>query len=66
MVSFANYGIPQSDSCLRCLVPNHIGTFWLVHGCSMIPWFGVGVNYSATGDNLGGQATPEFFATTGE
>lgn len=45
---------------------SYTGTFWLVHGCSMIPWFGVGVNYSPTGDNLEGQATPEFFATTGQ
>lgn len=45
---------------------NEAGSFWLVHGCSMIPWFGVGVNYSPTGNNLEGQATPEFFATTGE
>ncbi|KAL6244759.1 hypothetical protein RBB50_008287 [Rhinocladiella similis] len=48
-----------------CTIFFTYGTFWLVHGCSMIPWFGVGVNYSPTGDNLEGQATPEFFATTG-
>lgn len=31
----------------------------------MIPWFGVGTNYSPTGNSLEGMQTPEFAATTG-
>ena len=47
---------------VRC---HYTGTFWLVHGTSMIPWFGVGANYSPTGNALEGEAMPEFFATNG-
>ncbi|KAK5019084.1 GPR1/FUN34/yaaH family-domain-containing protein [Cryomyces antarcticus] len=39
------------------------GAFWLVQGCTLIPWFGVGANYSPTGNTLEGSATPEFYAT---
>ncbi|KAJ5489388.1 hypothetical protein N7539_004278 [Penicillium diatomitis] len=41
------------------------GTFWIVQGTSMIPWFAVGTNYSPTGNSLEGMQTPEFAATTG-
>ncbi|KAI2790235.1 hypothetical protein POX_d05742 [Penicillium oxalicum] len=41
------------------------GTFWIVQGTSLIPWFGVGTNYSPTGNSLEGMKTPEFAATTG-
>lgn len=41
------------------------GTFWIVQGTTMIPWFGVGTNYSPTGNSLEGMQTPEFAASTG-
>src|ERR1700761_597100 len=28
------------------------GTFWIVAGTQLIPWFGVGVQYSTSGSNL--------------
>ena len=44
---------------------SQLGTFWIVQGTSLIPWFGVGTNYSPTGNSLEGMKTPEFAATTG-
>ncbi|CEJ60656.1 Putative GPR1/FUN34/YaaH-class plasma membrane protein [Penicillium brasilianum] len=41
------------------------GTFWIVQGTSQIPWYGVGTNYSTTGNSFEGMQTPEFAATTG-
>ncbi|KAH8700419.1 hypothetical protein BGW36DRAFT_446955 [Talaromyces proteolyticus] len=41
------------------------GTFWLVYGTSLMPFFATGLNYSPTGNILEGQHTPEFYATTG-
>lgn len=41
------------------------GTFWIVQGTTQIPWYGVGTNYSTTGNTLEGMQTPEFAATTG-
>lgn len=42
-----------------------LGTFWIVQGTNQIPSFGVGTNYSPTGNTLKGAETPEFYATTG-
>ena len=44
---------------------NHIGTFMLVQGTTQMPFFGVGTNYSSTGNTLEGVQTPEFAATIG-
>ena len=41
------------------------GTFWIVAGTQLIPWFGVGVQYSATGDSFQGMTEPSYFATVG-
>jgi uncharacterized protein len=42
------------------------GTFWIVAGAQLVPWFGVGVQYSTAGDNLQGMTEPGYFATVGE
>ena len=42
------------------------GTFWLVQGTSLMPFFAVGTNYSPTGNTLEGIETPEYNATVGE
>ncbi|KAJ5660083.1 hypothetical protein N7507_006534 [Penicillium longicatenatum] len=41
------------------------GTFWIVQGTTQMPFFGVGTNYSSTGNTLEGAQTPEFDATIG-
>ncbi|KAJ5946643.1 hypothetical protein N7454_003482 [Penicillium verhagenii] len=41
------------------------GTFWIVQGTTLMPFFGVGTNYSTTGNTLEGSKTPEFVATVG-
>ncbi|KAJ5370305.1 uncharacterized protein N7496_006397 [Penicillium cataractarum] len=41
------------------------GTFWIVQGTTQIPWYGVGTNYSTTGNSFEGMQTAEFAATTG-
>ncbi|KAL2831541.1 GPR1/FUN34/yaaH family-domain-containing protein [Aspergillus cavernicola] len=46
-----------------CAVFFTYGTFWLVEGASMIPWFATGANYSTTGNSLEGQQTAEYSAT---
>lgn len=58
------------DSCLISLlngrlIGSALGTFWIVDGTAMIPSYGVGTNYSPTGNSLEGMQTPEFMATTG-
>lgn len=42
------------------------GTFWIVAGTQLIPWFGVGVQYSTTGNNLHGMTEPSYYATVGK
>ncbi|KAB8223735.1 plasma membrane ammonium transporter [Aspergillus novoparasiticus] len=41
------------------------GTFWIVQGTTMMPFFAVGQNYSPTGNSLEGVHTPEYNATVG-
>ncbi|KAJ5714171.1 uncharacterized protein N7483_011352 [Penicillium malachiteum] len=41
------------------------GTFWIVQGTTQMPFFGVGTNYSATGNTIEGAKTPEYAATVG-
>jgi succinate-acetate transporter protein len=41
------------------------GTFWIVQGTSLMPFFAVGTNYSPTGNSLEGMETPEYSATVG-
>ncbi|KAJ5357113.1 hypothetical protein N7541_004271 [Penicillium brevicompactum] len=41
------------------------GTFWLVQGTSLMPFFAVGTMYSPTGNTLEGMQTPEYSATIG-
>lgn len=41
------------------------GTFWIVAGTELIPWFGVGVHYSSNGSTLQGMAEPSYYATFG-
>jgi hypothetical protein len=42
------------------------GTFWLVYGTSLMPFFATGANYSSTGNSFEGQHTSEFYATIGK
>jgi hypothetical protein len=42
------------------------GTFWMVAGTQLVPSFGVGIHYSATGDNLAGMTEPSYYATFGK
>ena len=42
------------------------GTFWLVQGTSLMPFFAVGTMYSPTGNTLEGMQTPEYSATIGK
>lgn len=41
-----------------------LGAFWLVQGSTLQPFYGVGTNYSPTGNSLEGTTTPGYFATT--
>jgi len=41
------------------------GTFWVVAGTQLVPWFGVGIHYSASGVNLQGMSEPSYYATVG-
>ncbi|KAK4935550.1 hypothetical protein LTR10_023413 [Elasticomyces elasticus] len=41
------------------------GTFWLVAGTQLVPAFGVGIHYSATGDSLAGMSESAYYATFG-
>jgi hypothetical protein len=42
------------------------GTFWLVQGTSLMPFFAVGTMYSPTGNTLEGMQTAEYSATVGK
>jgi hypothetical protein len=42
------------------------GTFWLVQGTSLMPFFAVGTMYSPDGNTLEGMETAEYSATVGE
>ncbi|KAJ5398591.1 GPR1/FUN34/yaaH family-domain-containing protein [Penicillium sp. CMV-2018d] len=48
-----------------CAVFFTYGAFWLVEGTSLIPSFGVGVNYSSTGNNMEGITTSGYHACIG-
>lgn len=41
------------------------GTFWLVQGTSLMPFFAVGTMYSPDGNTLEGMETAEYSATVG-
>ncbi|GES66280.1 plasma membrane ammonium transporter [Aspergillus terreus] len=41
------------------------GTFWIVQGTGLMPFFATGLHYSETGNALEGMQTPSFAATTG-
>ncbi|BCS19639.1 uncharacterized protein APUU_20071S [Aspergillus puulaauensis] len=41
------------------------GTFWLVQGGGLMPFFATGLNYSPTGNSFEGQKTPAYHATLG-
>ena len=41
------------------------GTFWIVAGTQLMPFFAVGAQYSPTGNSFEGMATPSYFATVG-
>ncbi|KAK7890525.1 hypothetical protein LTR67_007733 [Exophiala xenobiotica] len=41
------------------------GTFWVVAGTQLVPWFGVGLQYSPNGSNLQGMTEPAYYATFG-
>lgn len=43
-----------------------LGTFWLVQGTSLMPFFAVGTMYSPTGNTLEGMQTAEYSATVGK
>ena len=43
------------------------GTFWVVTGTQLIPWFNVGAQYSMPiGDTIKGMEEPSYYATVGE
>jgi succinate-acetate transporter protein len=42
------------------------GTFWVVAGTQLVPWFSVGVQYSSSASNLQGMTEPAYYATFGE
>lgn len=43
------------------------GTFWIVAGTQLIPWFAVGAEYSdPVGQTFAGTVTPSYYATFGE
>jgi len=43
------------------------GTFWIVAGTQLIPWFAVGDEYSTPmGQTFAGMATPSYYATFGK
>lgn len=42
-----------------------IGTFWLVQGTSLMPFFAVGTMYSPEGNTLKGMETAAYSATVG-
>ncbi|KAL4922070.1 GPR1/FUN34/yaaH family-domain-containing protein [Aspergillus aurantiobrunneus] len=46
-----------------CAIFFTYGTFWLVHGGSLMPFFGTGIHYSPTGNFLEGQETEAYHAT---
>jgi len=48
-----------------CCIFFTYGTFWIVQGTSLQPFFCVGGAYSPTGNCAEGATTPEFYATTG-
>ncbi|KAF9894799.1 hypothetical protein FE257_004420 [Aspergillus nanangensis] len=41
------------------------GTFWIVQGAGLMPFFATGLHYSTTGNALEGMETASFAATTG-
>ena len=41
------------------------GTFWVVAGTQLVPWFGVGLQYSPSGSSLQGMTEPGYYATFG-
>jgi succinate-acetate transporter protein len=43
------------------------GTFWIVNGTQLIPWFNVGAQYSSpVGNTFAGMDEPSYFATVGK
>lgn len=57
--------VPSPESGL-ILIAISTGTFWLVQGTSLMPFFAVGTMYSPTGNTLEGMQTPEYSATIGK
>lgn len=45
---------------------SYTGTFWLVQGTSLMPFFAVGTMYSPSGNTLEGMQTAEYSATVGK
>ncbi|KAE8380208.1 GPR1/FUN34/yaaH family-domain-containing protein [Aspergillus bertholletiae] len=41
------------------------GTFWIVQGTGLMPFFATGLQYSSTGNSLEGMETPSYHATLG-
>ncbi|PGG95550.1 hypothetical protein AJ79_09992 [Helicocarpus griseus UAMH5409] len=48
-----------------CAIFFTYGTFWIVQGTSLQPFFGTGTAYSPTGNTLEGQTTSAYYATLG-
>ncbi|KAJ5113638.1 GPR1/FUN34/yaaH family-domain-containing protein [Penicillium angulare] len=48
-----------------CAIFFTYGAFWLAYGASLMPFFAVGTNYSATGNSLEGIETAGYHATAG-
>ncbi|KAL4804587.1 GPR1/FUN34/yaaH family-domain-containing protein [Aspergillus unguis] len=46
-----------------CAIFMTYGTFWIVQGGGLMPFFATGLNYSPTGNNMEGQATEGYAAT---
>ncbi|OJJ36201.1 hypothetical protein ASPWEDRAFT_156679 [Aspergillus wentii DTO 134E9] len=48
-----------------CAIFFTYGTFWIVQGTNLMPFFATGLQYSASGNNLEGQTDPGYSATLG-
>ena len=58
-------GIAGDLTTTRTWLTLILGTFWLVQGGGLMPFFASGMNYSPTGNSFEGQQTGEYAATIG-
>lgn len=51
------------DKAESYIIPT--GTFWIVQGTTLMPFFATGTHFSSTGNFLEGQQTPMYNASIG-